>query len=395
MSPLVNYVAIDHSISAIVLSCRGSLGLSDILVDLTCTYEPIPVEHGIPGESYYVHSGMFNSATGLQRGTVHDTIREALESFPSYGLVLCGHSLGGGVAALLSILWSSPASAFEEQAEFRRKITGKQVKHPRLATPFVTAFSSGLPPGRPIACFSYGPPCVASPDLVRYCRGLVTSTIHNYDIVPTLSLGVLQDLKNMATGLNSEGGTAEEIVGRVIGLYQRRFLANRNSKKTAASTTPTSPKTGEGSSSLTEVSDEAKEVGLSDLEFENGKGNNRANDPAYRDPSLLGPELSEDAELNDWLWSLVKTMRAGNDNEKLYPPGTVYIVENYTVFVSGDESKTGGKAKYSRKEGRRIILRAVDNVETRFSEPVFGRTSQSIPLPRLLSYSTDSLMVSQ
>ena len=281
-------------------------------------------------------------------------------------------SLGGGVAALLSILWSSPASAFEEQAEFRRSITGKSVKHPRIATPFVTAFSSGLPPGRPISCFSYGPPCVASPDLVRYCQGLVTSTIHNYDIVPTLSLGVLQDLKNMATGLNSEGGTAEEIVGRVIGLYQRRFLANRNSKKTAAASKSS---TVDSSSSLTEVSDEAKEVGLSDLEFENGKGNNRANDPAYRDPSLLGPELSEDAELNDWLWSLVKTMRAGNDNEKLYPPGTVYIVENYTVFVSGDESKTGGKAKYSRKEGRRIILRAVDNVETRFSEPVFGRTS--------------------
>lgn len=91
MSPLVNYVAIDHSISAIVLSCRGSLGLSDLLVDLTCTYEPIPVEHGDPEKSYYVHSGMFNSATTLQRGTVHDTIREALESFPSYGLVLCGH----------------------------------------------------------------------------------------------------------------------------------------------------------------------------------------------------------------------------------------------------------------------------------------------------------------
>ena len=179
----------------------------------------------------------------------------------------------------------------------------------------------------------------------------------------------------MATGLDSEGGTAEEIVGRVIGLYQRRFLANRNAKKTASNKTTSS----ETSFALTEVSDEAKEVGLSDLEFENGKGTNRANDPAYRDPSLLGPELSEDAELNDWLWSLVKTMRAGNDNEKLYPPGTVYIVENYTVFVSGDESKTGGKAKYSRKEGRRIILRAVDDVETRFSEPVFGRTSTSLP----------------
>lgn len=83
MSPIVNYVAIDHSIQSIVLSCRGSLGLSDILVDLTCSYEPIPVEHGDAEASYYVHSGMFCSATLLQRGTVHDTIREALESFPT------------------------------------------------------------------------------------------------------------------------------------------------------------------------------------------------------------------------------------------------------------------------------------------------------------------------
>lgn len=45
-------------------------------------------------------------------------------------------------------------------------------------------------------------------------------------------------------------------------------------------------------------------------------------DPAYRDPSLLGPEISDDAAVNDWMWSLVKTMRAGNDNEKLYPPGS-------------------------------------------------------------------------
>lgn len=375
LSPLINYVAIDHSIKAVVLSCRGSLGLSDILVDLTCTYEPLVVEHGLPNASYYVHSGMFNSATQLQRGTVHATIREALESFSDYGLVLCGHSLGGGVAALLAILWSSPASAFKEQAVYHSHATGKTVLHPPIATPFVTGFSSGLPPGRPIACYSYGPPCVASPDLVRYCEGLVTSTIHNYDIISTLSLGVLQDLKNMATGLNAEGGVAEEIVGRVVGLYQRKF-ANRHLRR---ATVPRKTTVGnqDQPQSLNDVSDEAKEVTVSDLEFENGKGNNRALDPAYLDPSLLGAELSEDTELNDWLWSLVKTMRAGNDSDKLYPPGTVYIVENYTVFVTGDASKTGAKAKYSRKEGRRIILRAVDNVETRFSEPVFGRTMLS------------------
>ena len=84
-------VAVDHSVKAIVLSCRGSLGLSDILVDLTCDYEPMPVPEGDPHGSYLVHSGMFLSATTLQRGTVHDVIKEALERFPEYGLVMCGH----------------------------------------------------------------------------------------------------------------------------------------------------------------------------------------------------------------------------------------------------------------------------------------------------------------
>lgn len=74
-----------------VLACRGSLGLSDILTDLTCSYEPIHLPAGDPSGSYFVHSGMYCSATVLQRGTVHDVIRDALQQFADYGLVLCGH----------------------------------------------------------------------------------------------------------------------------------------------------------------------------------------------------------------------------------------------------------------------------------------------------------------
>lgn len=54
---VVAYIAVDHEASSIVLSCRGSLGLSDILVDLTCSYESIHVPDGDPMEHYYVHSG--------------------------------------------------------------------------------------------------------------------------------------------------------------------------------------------------------------------------------------------------------------------------------------------------------------------------------------------------
>ncbi|GAA6003345.1 hypothetical protein JCM10207_000286 [Rhodosporidiobolus poonsookiae] len=393
MSPIVNYVAVDHSISAIVLSCRGSLGLSDILVDLTCSYEPIPMQDADPGGAYYVHAGMFASATTLQRGTVHDVIKEALEQFPGYGLVLTGHSLGGGVASLLSILWSSPASAFERQRSQIERDKGGRVAHPPITTPFVTSFSSGLPPGRPISCYTYGVPCVASSDLVAYCRGLVTSTVHSYDIVPTLSLGVLRDLKSMAMSFYAEQGTCEEIVGRVIGLCQRRFMAKRAAKKNASASSPSSSSAGSPDLSRatsptlspamddstptlpTDPSDESRLVPLSADELTAGRGSNLALAPNYRDPSLVGSDdlVADDVELSNWLWSLKTTIRASSDNEKLYPPGDVFVVENFTVFVAG-ESAAGN---YTRREGRRVLLRAVDDVERRFSEPVFSRTMLS------------------
>lgn len=56
----------------------------------------------------------------------------------------------------------------------------------------------------------------------------------------------------------------------------------------------------------------------------------------------------------------------------------VYVIENYTVFILGETKSGPGKEKYARRDGRRILLREVDDVERRFSEPIFGRTSESI-----------------
>ncbi len=61
MSPLVNYVAVDDAAKAVVLTCRGTMGLSDILTDLTCDYETIAVEGGRSDKHYQVHSGMLAS----------------------------------------------------------------------------------------------------------------------------------------------------------------------------------------------------------------------------------------------------------------------------------------------------------------------------------------------
>lgn len=183
--------------------------------------------------------------------------------------------------------------------------------HPPLFTPFVTSIASGLPAGRPIACYAYGPPCVASVDLQRYCRGLVTSVVSDKDVIPTLSLGTLRDLKTMAINLHEDGqsGTCTEIIGRVVGLAQGRVAANRNAGALAAS------------ESLVDVGPEARQIKLSSAEIAAGRGSNKALDPAYRDPSLTQPELSEELAVNDYLWSVLRTLRASNVNDKLYPPG--------------------------------------------------------------------------
>lgn len=326
--PLVHYIAVEHNLQAIVLTCRGTLGLQDILVDLTFAYRDIEVDGADPSGSYYVHSGMYDSATHLmaKHNRVHEMLREALEKYPNYGLVLCGHSLGGGVAALLAIESSIPAEYFLKTNAER----DAPARHPPISTPFVTSFASGLPPGRPIHCYAYGVPAVASPDLARHASGLITSVIQNADIVPTLSLGGFRDLKNIAVTLFEERGVAEEIVSRVLGLNRTKL----------------------------------------------DKGSN----------------LSDEEALSDWMMSLIKTMRADMDNDKLYPPGTVYVMEYFDVCCTTQkEDPVSGAKATSNKRAQRVILRVCESVEERFREVLFSKSMLKDHLPAHYERSTHLL----
>jgi len=43
--------------------------------------------------------------------------------------------------------------------------------------------------------------------------------------------------------------------------------------------------------------------------------------------------ISDDEATSDWMISLIKTMRADMDNDKLYPPGDVYIMVHSWCFA--------------------------------------------------------------
>ncbi|KAI7782112.1 hypothetical protein LA080_013788 [Diaporthe eres] len=344
--PLVHYVSLDDESKAVVLACRGTLGFEDVLADMTCDYDDLVWR----GKSYKVHKGIHASAKRLLYGgdgRVLVTIKAALEENPDYGLVLCGHSLGGAVTALLGVMLSEPIDG-------GTSFVTSDEPHSRLLTyPGCTPTDSTtqpqqrphvcLPPGRPIHVYAYGPPATMSPSLRTATRGLITSVVHGQDLVPYLSLGVLHDFQAVALAFKTDNADAkQEIKQRVW---------------------------------------EALQGGLMD-KWRGGGG---------ASTSASGPASDEDEE---WAFAAFKTLRASMMSQKLLPPGEVFVVETEKVlrrdaFVEPDgngqhqqprerDDNKGQQQqksfKYVGRPARRIVLKYVRDVEARFREVRFGAT---------------------
>lgn len=315
--PLVHYICVDHKAKAVVLTCRGTLGLDDVVTDLTCEYGDMEVR----GKTYRVHKGMLNSALLLlktRRAKVLMTIRDALREHEGYGLVLCGHSLGGGVASILSILLSTPTT----RGGFVTSNTVFQEVH--------------LPEGRPIHCYAYGSPACVCSKLRIESRGLITSVVHGRDIVPSLSFGIIRDFHSVALAFKEDRQGIRREIGKTI-------LGNLTKKATGYASS-------EGIRRPSTTSD-------SEEKYEDGA-----------DPRVWasGDAIFENRD-DDYLYSILKTLRAGMDSEKLVPPGEVYLIETQTVF---QEARGGG---VDIKPATRVTTRVVKDVEKRFGEIGFGR----------------------
>ncbi|KAI8057215.1 hypothetical protein BDF22DRAFT_740746 [Syncephalis plumigaleata] len=352
MHSLVNYVCIDRVAKAIVLTLRGTLGLSDILTDLTCSYAELTLN----GRRYHTHSGMLESARLLAdpNSEVAQQVMMALRREPNFGLIICGHSLGGGVAALLALLWSEVAPNTESNDDDDGNTNTDTAWPPSRR--FVTAASSPLPTGRPIRCFAYASPCVADTSLLKYARGLVTTIVHGHDIVPTLSLGVLHDFKAISVSLYAEHKLAEDIIARCIG------LRNANPSDDAASSKlKKQPSNPSEPGMLKRAQTMPNHISMSSTSRNNANskmfdGNQRQLDQA------------------DWYWSLIKTLQADMTARKLYPPGDVYVVESSQehYLEKGDD-----KPRNCIRARMMHVLR----VEERFGELIFAKRMLSDHAP--------------
>ncbi|KAJ6463222.1 hypothetical protein C8R47DRAFT_1157490 [Mycena vitilis] len=200
------WVLTDHGRAQIVLVLRGTMSLNEIAVDLTCEDEefepattteleedetPFPGQYAIPdlgsrlkvhfpsastssvppSPPHHAHAGMLRMARAMGGigKPVQLAVHEALHNNPGYELVLCGHSLGAGVAGLLGLMWADPKTC-------------------------LTVCSSGLPVGRRVSVYCFAPPSLIDPALGKVAENLITSFVYSHDVVSRLSLGAIRDL---------------------------------------------------------------------------------------------------------------------------------------------------------------------------------------------------------
>ncbi|KAJ3192765.1 hypothetical protein HK101_006001 [Irineochytrium annulatum] len=156
----------DPETECIVISVRGTFSAADMLVDLKFDLEEFDIPELRMGgceESHYAHSGMLRTARNIVEDIVAKNVlgpllKEVESEYCGWPLIVVGHSLGGGVAALITCM---------------------------LREEFPTA-----------SCYAYEPPgCLLSSMAATYFESFCTTIIMGDDIVPRVSKNSMEMLK--------------------------------------------------------------------------------------------------------------------------------------------------------------------------------------------------------
>jgi hypothetical protein len=173
-----HYVAIDRAAGCVVVSVRGSLEVGDLLMDLSAS----PMEVRLLGVDGWVHEGIMAAATFCHCATAA-ALEEAACRCPGWPVLLCGHSLGGGVAAVLSLL-------LQQQP-------------------------GGLPGLGPVRCITMGGAAVMSAPLAAACEATTVSVVVGADPVPHLSVASVERLLLEVSAASPVRRAAQGLAGRV------------------------------------------------------------------------------------------------------------------------------------------------------------------------------------
>lgn len=155
----VHYVAYDRSSDAVVIAIRGSMSIEDCVTDfaalpVTLSLRDTPPD--VPISEYYAHGGMVRCAYYvLENLCEHGILQQLLRgSYAGKKVVVLGHSLGAGVALILSaILWS-------DHTVLRNRLR----------------------------CLAYAPPGgTVSKALMEYQKDFVAAACMGYDMIPRLA----------------------------------------------------------------------------------------------------------------------------------------------------------------------------------------------------------------
>ncbi|XP_058444462.1 diacylglycerol lipase-alpha isoform X1 [Malaya genurostris] len=156
------FVAVDYSHGKVVVSIRGTLSMKDVLTDLNAEGECLPLTP--PREDWLGHKGMVQAAIYIKNKLEEENlIQRALTHNPTrgtqdFGLILVGHSLGAGTAAILAIL-------MKQQYD-------------------------------DLHCYSYSPPGgLLSMPAVEYSKTFITSVVVGKDVVPRIGLHQMESLR--------------------------------------------------------------------------------------------------------------------------------------------------------------------------------------------------------
>lgn len=206
-------VLADAKTKNIVIAIRGSASLMDLVTDLSLDEEVFSVDVDADpilrkdedlepnGEEVRVHRGMLRSARYvLETLREYNVLGDLKAMFPDYDIVVCGHSLGAGVATLLTLLLKQTYES--------------------------------------IRCFAFSPPgCVISENGLEETMQYVFSVFVGDDIVPRMSYQTLHKLKySIIDSLVASNNAKYEII--IKGCFRLFFSSPWQSNEVNATSLP-------------------------------------------------------------------------------------------------------------------------------------------------------------